>query len=174
MIDLALELKEAIKRYAQLDQRFPHCPTAKDWDNLSAQHECLKVFYDATLKLSGTAYPTLNLFFPKFSEVYLMLKKMVVSPFPFIVKMGKIMCAKWNKYWEVGSAILAIAAILDPRCKVFVVQYYFELMHPEESERFVANLRICLHDLFKEYSDKYSNEMQAGSSSQPPRSRYGK
>jgi hypothetical protein len=48
----------------------------------------LKVFYDAILKLSGIKYPTLNLFFPEFCEVYLSIKKMCSSPYPFIVNMG--------------------------------------------------------------------------------------
>jgi hypothetical protein len=40
------------------------------------------------LKLSGTKYPTMNLFFLEFCEVYLNIKKMCSSPYPFIVNMG--------------------------------------------------------------------------------------
>jgi hypothetical protein len=49
---------------------------------------CLKVFYDAILKLSGTKYPTLNMFFPEFCDVYLSIKKIGSSSYPFIVKIS--------------------------------------------------------------------------------------
>jgi hypothetical protein len=75
MLELALELREAISRYAALDRRFILNPSELDWDKMKALMECLKIFYDATLKLSGTKYPTLNLFFPEFCEIYLKIKK---------------------------------------------------------------------------------------------------
>jgi hypothetical protein len=50
---------------------------------------CLKVFYDATLKLSAMKYPTLNLFFSEICEVYLSIKQMNSSAYPFIVKIGQ-------------------------------------------------------------------------------------
>jgi hypothetical protein len=75
MLELALELKEAIKRYVALDNRFTLNPSDTDWEKIEALMECLKVFYDALVKLSGSKYPTLNLFFPEFYEVYLSIKK---------------------------------------------------------------------------------------------------
>jgi hypothetical protein len=38
--------------------------------------------------LSGTKYPTLNLFFPEFCEVYSSIKHMSNNAYPFIIKMG--------------------------------------------------------------------------------------
>jgi Domain of unknown function (DUF4413) len=69
---------------------------------------CLKVFYNATLKLSGIKYPTSNLFFPEFCEVYLSIKKMGTSPYPFIVKMGTEMFVKWDKYWTSENTLMTI------------------------------------------------------------------
>jgi hypothetical protein len=54
MIDLALELREAINRFVILDKRYLLCPSQMDWDNLNVLVGCLKVFYDATMKLSST------------------------------------------------------------------------------------------------------------------------
>ncbi|KAJ3688631.1 hypothetical protein LUZ61_017795 [Rhynchospora tenuis] len=112
MLDLALQLKDAIIRYAEVDKSYTFCPSDLEWDHVKALH--------------GSAYP-------------------------FIVKMGKEMFHKWNKYWEIGSVLLAIACCLDPRCKLAVVEYYFKMMHPEELESFMTNLKNCFDDLFNEY-----------------------
>jgi hypothetical protein len=83
MLQLALELCEAINRFATLDKRYLLYPSLKDWDNLNALVGYLKVFYDATMKLSGTKYPTLR-----------------SSYFPFIVQMGKEMFEKMEYILE--------------------------------------------------------------------------
>jgi Domain of unknown function (DUF4413) len=106
MLELVLELCEAVNRFATLDKRYLLCPSQRDWDNFNALVGCLKVFYDATMKLSGTNYPTLNMFFTEFCEVYLTIKKMGSSSFPFIIQMGKEMYEKWDKYWSSGKLLV--------------------------------------------------------------------
>lgn len=167
MLQLACELKPAIERFALVEKKFLHCPTESDWANVTALVDCLKVFYDATVKLSGTKYPTLNMFYPEFCEVCLTIKKMRSSHLPFIKEMSKSMYDKWNKYWMSSSALLALACVMDPRCKLVVVEYYYKLMHPEDVERFMAEVKVCLNALFKEYLEAHSKagDNQAASSS---------
>ncbi|KAJ1689093.1 hypothetical protein LUZ63_013248 [Rhynchospora breviuscula] len=163
MLDLALQLKHAINRYALSDNNFNMCPNDVDWEHVEALVCHLKVFYDVTNKLSGTKYTTLNIFFPEYCEVYLTIKKMSQSAYHFVVDMSKEMFYKWNKYWKVGSILLAIGCVLDPRCKLDVVEYYFRMMHPEECPGFMDNLRTCLNKLFNEYLLAHSK----GSENQP-------
>lgn len=160
-------LKPAICRYAALDQRYKLYPSEEEWETVGILVGYLKVFYDATLKLSGSKYPTLNLFFPEFCEVYLCIKKMGYSPYPFVVQMGKDMFAKWEKYWTNGNTLLAIACILDPRCKLTVIEYYFQMIYPEHCQGFVSNLKSCINKLLQEYKEAHSRSVQrqAGSSS---------
>jgi hypothetical protein len=168
MLQLALELRQAINRFATLDKKFMFCPSELDWENVKALVDCLKVFYDATLKLSGTKYPTINLFFPEFCEVFLVIKKMSTSPLPFIVAMSKEMHAKWDKYWTSGNMLLAIVCVLDPRCKLTVVEYYFKELYPGgDHESFIASLKACMNALFSEYLEAHNKvaEQQASSSS---------
>jgi Domain of unknown function (DUF4413) len=66
--------------------------------------------------------------------------------------------------------LLAIACVLDPRCKLTVVEYYFEQMYPDDSANFIANLRSCMDALFKEYVESHSRlHNQAGRSIQQMR-----
>ncbi|KAJ4808891.1 Zinc finger BED domain-containing protein DAYSLEEPER [Rhynchospora pubera] len=122
MLELALELKQAICRYASLDKRYSIKISDFQWEAVHALVAELKVFYGATLKLSGTKYPTLNLFFTEFSTV------------------------------------------LDPRCKIAVVEYYMKELCPETCDLFINNLRNCMKEMFDEYveanADGASNQNQ--------------
>jgi Domain of unknown function (DUF4413) len=70
------------------------------------------------------------------------------------------MFAKWDKYWTSGNTLLAIVCVLDPRCKLAVVEYYIEKMYADECPWFVANLKTCMNELFKEYAKAHSRLVQ--------------
>ncbi|KAJ1691751.1 hypothetical protein LUZ63_015906 [Rhynchospora breviuscula] len=167
MLQLAFELRGAIERFAILDKN-SNLVADLDWNKMKALLDCLKVFYNATLTLSGTKYPTLNLFFPEFCEVCLSIKKMRNSNYPFIVEMSLQMYAKWDKYWTGGNMLLAIACVFDPRSKLGVVEYYIKEMYPNDYDTFMANLNNCINALFKYYEKEYDRQSrgQIGSSSQ--------
>jgi hypothetical protein len=100
------------------------------------------------------------------------IKKMESSPLPFIVDMGRDMYAKWDKYWESGNMLLAIACVLDPRCKLTVVEYYFKILYPGgDHVSFVATVQDCMQALFSEYleADSKLRNKQAVSSSRSER-----
>ncbi|KAJ4768973.1 Zinc finger BED domain-containing protein DAYSLEEPER [Rhynchospora pubera] len=174
MLELALELKLAIVRYASLDKKFSKALSDSQWGILNELVKHLKVFYEATLKLSGTKYPTLNLFFSEFCEVYLTIKRMASNEYPFIVNMGTQMHAKFNKYWSMGNSLLAIACVLDPRCKLDVVQYYMEEMCPDECENFISNIKECMSELYNEYVQAKAEEQGAPDQNQPSMSKRNK
>ncbi|KAJ1697309.1 hypothetical protein LUZ63_005821 [Rhynchospora breviuscula] len=162
MLVLALELKPTLCRYSNLDKRYFLNPVEFKWKTVECLVSHLKVFYEATLKLSGTKYPTLNLFFPEFAEVYLSIKRMSNSPYPFIVEIGAQMIVKFDKYWSIGNSLLAIACVLDPRCKLYVVEYYMKELSLQDCGNFIANLRECMKALFNEYvQENASDDNQA-------------
>jgi hypothetical protein len=176
MLELALKLKPALCRYGTLDKSFVLNPSDLEWEALGALMDCLEIFYVATLKFSGTKYTTLNLFFPEFCEVYINIKSMSTSPYPFIVEMGKAMFIKWEKYWTAGNTLLAIACVLDPRCKLKVVEYFFKSIYPENYQWYMTNLKGCINVLFNEYLEEHSKSVQnqgsSSSQSQPNSTRY--
>ncbi|KAJ3708583.1 hypothetical protein LUZ61_012288 [Rhynchospora tenuis] len=169
MLELALQLRPAIDRYAELDENFKSNPNDLEWEAMEALMDSLKIFYRATLKFSATKYPSLNFFFTEMCEVYINIKKMEISPYPFITLMGKKMFAKWERYWTNGNTLLAMACVLDPRCKITVVEYYYKMMYPANYEWYVSNLKDCINVLFNEYMEAYSKTLhsQSSSSSRP-------
>ncbi|KAJ1688808.1 hypothetical protein LUZ63_012963 [Rhynchospora breviuscula] len=104
MLELALQLRPAIERYATLDKHYTLKPDDREWQAVQTLMDSLKIFYTATLKFSGTKYPTLNLYFPEFCEVYVSIKNMESSPYSFIVLMGSKMFAKWERNQTSGAS----------------------------------------------------------------------
>ncbi|KAJ3688446.1 hypothetical protein LUZ61_017610 [Rhynchospora tenuis] len=125
MLQLALELKDAIIRYDTLDPDFEYCPTDDVWDNVH-----------------------------------------------FLVEHLRKMFTKWDKYWSTGSVLLAIGCILDPRCKMDVVEYYFRELYPSgDAATFIESLKQVLNALFNEYSESNpTSQSQSTTSSSHSRS----
>ncbi|KAJ3699510.1 hypothetical protein LUZ61_003215 [Rhynchospora tenuis] len=63
-----------------------------------------------------------------------LIKNMEKSPYSFIVLMASKMLPKWERYWTSANTLLAIACVMDPRCKLTVVEYNFKLIYPENHE----------------------------------------
>ncbi|KAJ3691444.1 hypothetical protein LUZ61_020608 [Rhynchospora tenuis] len=125
MLQLALELKDAIIRYDTLDPDFEYCPTDDVWDNVHILVEHLRKMF-----------------------------------------------TKWDKYWSTGSVLLAIGCILDPRCKMDVVEYYFRELYPSgDAATFIESLKQVLNALFNEYSESNpTSQSQSTTSSSHSRS----
>jgi hypothetical protein len=60
--------------------------------------QCMKNFFDLTEPLSGTSYPTANLFCKSFCEIKELLDKWSVSKYHIIKNMVVAMSLKFEKY----------------------------------------------------------------------------
>ena len=70
MLRDACYYKEAFKRLQCLDPyKYDMCPTNDNWIEVKIFCQALKNFYNITELLSGTKYPTANLFFQEFYEI---------------------------------------------------------------------------------------------------------
>jgi hypothetical protein len=54
------------------------------------------------------------------------LNEWIVSPNELIKLMTSKMLEKFNSYWNVVNEIMCIAAILDPRYKMKIIEYYYQ------------------------------------------------
>ncbi|KAJ3698339.1 hypothetical protein LUZ61_002044 [Rhynchospora tenuis] len=69
-----------------------------------------------------------------------------------------------------GNSLLAIACVLDPRCKLDVVQYYMEELCPDECEKFISNLKGCMFDLYNEYVQANAEQQASSDQNEPSKS----
>ena len=64
MLKSALFYHRAFQHLELSDSNYRHCPSLKEWEKVVKNAKFLKIFYDATLKFSGSKYPTINLYLP--------------------------------------------------------------------------------------------------------------
>ncbi|KAJ1262871.1 hypothetical protein BS78_09G141900 [Paspalum vaginatum] len=86
----------------------------EEWDQAQTLCKCLKRFNDITELLSGTAYPTANLFYQSFCEIKALISKWCGCANNTIREMAHSMNTKFEKYWNKSNVVLAVAFFLDP------------------------------------------------------------
>nr|KAJ0223409.1 hypothetical protein LSAT_V11C200081600 [Lactuca sativa] len=77
----------------------------------------LKVLCEATLRFSGSLYPTLNLYFPQILGIHLNLVKTKASHDEYRKKIATQMWTKLSKYLVDFNFMLVIVMVFDPRSK---------------------------------------------------------
>ena len=121
MIEKAMEYSKAFDLLAKQDLNYTYAPSVKDWEKATILCKVLKVFYDATMIISGTSYPTSNLYFHEMWKIKHTLQKEASNP--DLGLMVDAMKEKFNKYWLSPYKTLAIPVILDPRFKLKYVEF---------------------------------------------------
>ncbi|KAG2701851.1 hypothetical protein I3760_06G063300 [Carya illinoinensis] len=135
----------------------------------------LKVFYDATLKISGSSYVTSNMLFQQISTIEHNLNKMGQSGDDLLRKMASNMKLNFDKYWgnmNKMNMIVYVAFVLDPRYKITALSYWLKKCKGDEcGDRIEANVRLLMNRLIEQYHKFYgqdsgrSNMAQVSSSS---------
>ena len=92
----------------------------------------MKKFYDLTEILSGTSYPTANLFYKGFCDIKLLLDDWSFSNDATISAMAISMNEKFEKYWQQSNIALAVACFLDPRYKKKLIEYYMRKFYGDQ------------------------------------------
>uniref|UniRef100_A0A803LEN4 hAT-like transposase RNase-H fold domain-containing protein n=1 Tax=Chenopodium quinoa TaxID=63459 RepID=A0A803LEN4_CHEQI len=101
-------------------------PTDNDWDRVASLLPFLKIFYDATLRLSGSFYATTNVYLLELVTIWKMIKKNCESVDSGEMLMAYGMKKKHENYWENVDNInmmLYVAVVLDLRRKVHYVKW---------------------------------------------------
>uniref|UniRef100_A0A803LW48 Cytochrome P450 n=1 Tax=Chenopodium quinoa TaxID=63459 RepID=A0A803LW48_CHEQI len=138
MLDAALVFEYAFERYSEEDPHYvielneregKGCPTSEDWETVRRFSEFLQVFYDLTLRVSGSLHVTSNLFFHELE--------------------------KYDKYWgdpEKMNMLIFIVVVLDPRYKLDYVEWMLiEIYDSKHAFVLVNNLKESLNALYEEY-----------------------
>jgi hypothetical protein len=128
MLRDALYYKDAFIRLKSSDRRryAKISPSSTEWDNALTIFGCLKKFYDLTEILSGTSYPTANLFYRGLCDIKVLLDEWCYDNNITIREMAISMKEKFDKYWDQSNIALAVAYFLDPRYKKRCIEYYIK------------------------------------------------
>ncbi|KAL0539637.1 hypothetical protein IC582_023853 [Cucumis melo] len=179
MLEAAVKFEKAFDRLEDEDASYRHdmSPNKEDWTNARMLIRFLKVFYDVTLKISGSLYTTLNLVFHQITVVQNCIRLNAGSANALLVGMANNMKAKFEKYWgnnEKNNLLLYVAIVLDPRKKLRFVSFCLKnFFGPEVAESMGNVVEQCCRRLFhefvydmivEEFEDDFTTPFEQGSS----------
>ncbi|XP_062025967.1 zinc finger BED domain-containing protein RICESLEEPER 2-like [Rosa rugosa] len=156
MLDSAIYYRRALINFALSDIDFKCCPSPDEWDKIEKISKFLGYFYEVTLLISGTKYPTSNLFFPKVFVIQHNIQQAMRHQDGFMRQMRLEMNMKFEKYWSDYSLILGIAIVMDPLYKMEFVEWAYSKLYGVKSEQ-LKQFTDTLFSLFDAYVEKWSN-----------------
>ncbi|XP_025616923.1 zinc finger BED domain-containing protein RICESLEEPER 2-like [Arachis hypogaea] len=143
MLVAALKHQKAFELLEMQDKKFVEelnkgrgVPSIQDWDYAKSVLPFLEMFYDATLRISGSSYVTSNLYM---KEVFALGRRI----------------QQYNKYWGNAKTInmlLLIAVVLDPCHKLDYVKWCLvNSFGVEVGGELKTKLSSCLYSLYNLY-----------------------
>jgi len=114
MLQSAIIYRRAFYSLSLRDSNFKYCPTSEEWRRAETMCEILKPFYTITNLISGSSYPTSNLYFGEIWKIECLIRSYLTSDDLLIQKMAESMKVKFDKYWSDYNVVLAFGAVLDP------------------------------------------------------------
>ncbi|XP_050888662.1 zinc finger BED domain-containing protein RICESLEEPER 2-like [Lathyrus oleraceus] len=165
MLSVAMQFKEVFPCFQDREASYTTLPDDDDWEKVEKVSKLLEVFNVVTNIISGSEYPTANLYLAEVFRIKLVLDQAIQDESDFMKEMAKAMKGKFDKYWSQCNLVMSLASVLDPRIKMMGVKMCFPLIYPEvEARKNIENVRIALDDMYKEYADILSEHSEEGSS----------
>ena len=166
MLDVAISYKDVFSRLKQRETQYSCFPSDSQWEFAKEVCKRLAIFNDITEMISGTKYPTANIYFPQICEIKMALSEWVNSPNEVIQNMAEKMLQKFDSYWSVIHVIMGVATVLDPRYKMELLEFYFESIYPIDFFSQVNRIRNLCYDLVSEYQAKKHQDSTSSFESQ--------
>jgi hypothetical protein len=154
MLESSFPFKDAFHELGKQDPNYKHSPTPEDWERATAVCKLLTVFKTATEVVSGTRYPTANLYFHEIWNVRQVLESDTSRRYPIIASMVSDMKAKFDKYWKISYLSNCIPVICDPRFKFKFVEFRLKQAFGGTATVHINKVDEAIRSLFNGYSSE--------------------
>ncbi|KAE8689631.1 hypothetical protein F3Y22_tig00110933pilonHSYRG00204 [Hibiscus syriacus] len=152
------KVRKVFPRYALHDHSYKHCLDDDEWGKIEKLLEILKVFKATTNIISGSEYPTSNMFLGEVQRIKVLLDSKFESTDDFVKNMVGNMKERFDKYWGECNLLMAIGSVLDPRLKMRDVEIAFPKMFPSHLVREnISKVKDIMYKLFDEYLTMHSS-----------------
>ncbi|KAL2893529.1 Zinc finger BED domain-containing protein RICESLEEPER 2 [Bienertia sinuspersici] len=135
-------------------------PSEDDWKWVGTSLPFLNIFYDATLRLSGSRYVTCSSYVHEIYGTNFMIKSNLEYEDEGIKNMARQMKAKYEKYYgnvENINVLVFVAVILDPRHKMIYVEWMVkDNYEPNKAILLISKIKLVLEGLFDSYASSMS------------------
>ncbi|CAL5207197.1 unnamed protein product [Lathyrus oleraceus] len=151
MLQSTLKYRRVFASLSFHDDNYKVFPSEEDWKRGDKICTFLLPFYETTNLISGTSYPTSNLYFLQIWKIQCILMASIKDEDTLIRDMAERMMIKFEKYWSDYSVVLALGAVLDPRIKLTSLEYMYEKVDPLTSTIKTNEIKQKLYTLFEIY-----------------------
>ncbi|XP_061337597.1 zinc finger BED domain-containing protein RICESLEEPER 2-like [Gastrolobium bilobum] len=165
MLESALKYEKAFDILQVIDRNYKYCPSCEEWRIGDKICEFLEPFYETTNMISGSSYPTSNLYFVQVWKIECILNENLYNDDYTLSDMSLRMKEKFDKYWKEYSTVLAFGAILDPRLKLVFLDFCYTKIDPFTSQNKVKNIREKFEKLYEEYASNLKGSSTSNSHS---------
>ena len=165
ILESAIKYKKAFASLQLIDKNYKFCPTSLEWTRGEKIYEFLEPFYETTNLISGSSYPTSNLYFMQVWKIECLLLENERNKDVVISGMCKRIKYKFDKYWSQYSVVLAFRVVLDPHIKLTMLEHFYSKIDVSKAKDTVKEVRTNLNKLFKQYANPTN---ASSSSSQSP------
>ena len=153
-VDRDIGLTLHLKFVDMVDKNSTGTLLSSDWEGIKRITKFLEMFFNLTLKISGSRYVTSNLHFLEICQVGVYLNQLISNEDHVLAKMVENMKEKFDKYWgdtEKMNKIVFIPCVLDPRHKFITLGFALRKMFGEKGAALEIGVRTYMESLFNEY-----------------------
>ncbi|CAL1389611.1 unnamed protein product [Linum trigynum] len=152
MLETTLEYRRAFSLLREQDPAFMVSLSDLEWERAATVSSHLKLFLDVINVFTKSKYPTANIYFSEVCDIHLQLIEWRNNPDEFMSNVAAKMKGKFDEYWDKCSLPLAVAAMLDPRFKMKLIEYYYPQLFGNGSAEFVDEVFGYIKTLYSEHS----------------------
>ena len=155
LLELMLNILCCARYVNELTKKGKGVPTKDDWNHINLIIPFLKLFYDATVHISGSSYLTSNIYMFEVLGIGKSIVDMCASEDAHLRSAAQKMKKKYDKYWgshEKLNMMLLIALAFDPRRKVKLVDWMVRRYYNKvDADALKETLESCLKSIYEEY-----------------------
>ncbi|XP_010465389.1 PREDICTED: zinc finger BED domain-containing protein RICESLEEPER 1-like isoform X2 [Camelina sativa] len=152
MLETVLEYKGAFCHLRDHDHAFDSSLTDEEWEWTRYVTSYLKLVFDIASDFSRNKFPTANVYFVEMCDFHIQLIEWCKNQDNFLSSLAANMKTKFDEYWNKCSLVLAIAAILDPRFKMKLVEYYYSKIYGSTALDRIKEVSNGVKELLDAYS----------------------
>lgn len=136
-----------------------------DWQNSRTFVQFLQLFYEMTLRFSGSLHVTSTDCYHDIATMQSSLASWSTNQFELMGSMACSMRAKYEKYWgnvEKFNPLLFVDVVLDPRYKYDYIAWSLEDTYDKELAASMSTLvKSTLSDLYESYAKQVSENKES-------------
>ncbi|OMO60857.1 putative Zinc finger, BED-type [Corchorus olitorius] len=153
MLEVALEYRKVFSHMLNQDPvNLKFLPSDLEWDRASVITSFLKLFLEVSNVCTRNKHPTANIFFPEICDIHLQLIEWCKNPDYYIKNLAVKMRKKFEEYLEKCRLSLAVSAMLDPRFKLKLLEYYYPQLYGDSVTELLDDVFVCIKSLYNEHS----------------------